>query len=65
MRGESPSIFICVGAMLIAIYFSGCVENACTAMRQTTSPPHQTNGPKQRCIQRADVLGGRYSRQQR
>ena len=27
-------------------------------MRQTASPPYQTNGPKQLCIQRADVLGG-------
>jgi len=39
------------GAMPIVIWFPGCVEHACTAVKPATSPPRQINGPTKQGMQ--------------
>ena len=37
--------------MPIVIWFPGCVEHACTAVKPATSPPRQINGPTKQGMQ--------------
>jgi len=40
----------CAGATPIVTWFAGLMKRACTAVKPTTSLPHQISGLKQQCI---------------